>query len=185
MKSLIVAIALAVFSMNASAVLVADAGPVYDQIRGAYTLDNSGSLTEELSIEAILGIDIVYNQLDELDSAGSSWEAVTDGVAGDYALDFSSILTIIDPVYFLVKVGGGDGTETDETHYLFENLESLEWGFINLSWFGSEVQLMNIGVISHVGVVDDGSTSVPEPGVVGLLAIGLLGMVATRRKMKV
>ncbi|MCK4704655.1 MAG: PEP-CTERM sorting domain-containing protein, partial [Gammaproteobacteria bacterium] len=41
--------------------------------------------------------------------------------------------------------------------------------------------LYNIGIISHVGIT--GGTSVPEPGVVGLLAIGLLGgVVAARRK---
>jgi len=179
--NLVITMALAIFSMNASAVLIADAGPNYDTLRGAYTLDNSGSLTEEYWIESILGEDIAYNQLDELISEGSNWEAVTDGVAGDYALDFSGI--VVDPAYFLVKVGGGDGTGTDETHFLFENLESLQWGFINLGWFGDAVQLDNIGIISHVGVT--GGTSVPEPGIVGLLAIGLLGMVAVRRRMKV
>ena len=82
-----------------------------------------------------------------------------------------------EPDYYLIK----NATVTA----LFENLADLSWGVFNtLSIVDIYGDVINMNIpssdftISHV-------TSVPEPGMVGLLAIGLLGMVATRRRMKV
>jgi len=70
---------------------------------------------------------------------------------------------------------------------LFENLEDLTWAVFDI------LDIMDTnGAVIDMNIPTDGftishvtSTSVPEPGMVGLLAIGLLGMVATRRRMKV
>jgi len=177
-KKLVAAFALTVFSASASAIPLATVGS-YDTLLASQTLTNSGSGTEEAWIEGVLGFDIDYTQLDGI-SEGSFWESVDGGVAGDYAFEFGAGL---DPEYFLVKVGSGKGTAVDESHYLFSNSENMHWAFMNLSVFGEGVSLTNIGVISHVGITD--GRTVPEPAVVGLLAMGLLGLVAVRRKARV
>jgi PEP-CTERM motif len=79
-----------------------------------------------------------------------------------------------------VKVGGGKGTGTSDTHFLFGNNDSLQWGYVNLSMFGSAVSLTNIGVISHVG-----TTSVPEPATLTLFGAGLAVAGLLRRRRNV
>ena len=67
-----------------------------------------------------------------------------------------------DPNWYLFDLLGWDGEETLELRNF---------------WIGN-------GAISHVSIFSE-SRSVPEPGMVALLAIGLIGMVATRRRAKV
>ena len=178
----LMALGLAVFSINVAAISINVVGD-YDVLIGSTTLSNSSEINEELWIESVLSdiegspVDILYSQNDGI-SDGSLWQEVTgtDAVAGDYAFDFGASTTV---EYFLIKVGGGSGAGADFTHYLFDNIGSAEqWAFLNLSVFGTEVSLTNINIISHTGTV-------PEPGMVGLLAIGLLGMIVARRRMKV
>ena len=83
-----------------------------------------------------------------------------------------------EPDYYLIK--------NSTVSALFTNLADLNWGVFDVSLIvdiDGNVIDMNIPTsgftISHV------TQSVPEPGMVGLLAIGLLGMVVTRRRMKV
>jgi hypothetical protein len=169
---LIAVMALSSFSINASAYILSEVGS-YDVVKYQATLSNSGN-AEKNWVKSIFGADYDYMQL--TNSNGSNWESVTDGVAGDYAFDIG-----FEPTFYLLKLGGGNGTGTDDTHYLLENKGVLSKAFINLSFFGEGIKLDNISVISHVGAA--GSGDVPEPGVVGLLAIGLLGMIV-RRRMK-
>ena len=176
---LMVVVALSTFSVNALAIPLATVG-TQDTLLASDTLKNSGFKTERDWIQDVLGVSIDYTQLSGSVSDGSNWEAVDSGVAGDYAFKFD---IGFNTAYYLLKVGGGNGTGTEETHYLYNNLDSLQYAFINLSDFGANVKLDNIGVISHGGHTGGGGTNVPEPGIVGLLAIGLLGMVA-RRKLK-
>lgn len=175
---LLAAMALSTFPASVFAVPIATVGSYDTQIASA-TLDNSGEGTEEIWIESVLGTDITYTQLSDIVSEGVNWEAVDGGVLGDYAFDFGSG---IESAYFLVKVGGGSGTGTDDTHFLYENISIMQWGYISLADFG-DVSLTDIAVISHAGIT--GGTSVPEPGMVGLLVIGILGMVITRRKLTI
>ena len=175
----IVAAVLALFSLNASAYLLEDVGPVLDTLIGSTTLASSGEAVEEAWVEGLLGIDIDYAQIDIGGEDGDLWQFVTDdGIDGTVAFDFSPY----NPEYFVVKVGDGSGTGTTDSHFLYDNLESLMYAYINLSDFGEGVNLLNIGVISHAGSVGD--VIVPEPGVIGLLAIGLLGMGVARRRTK-
>ena len=182
------------FSTSAAAVTTAVAGSPDTKIAQATQgveplLPNSGAGNEEAWIESILG-PIDYTQLSELVSDSSNWAPVTDGAAGDYAFDFGAG---VEPTHFLVKTGGGGGTGTDDTHYLYDNqlaIPSLQWAYLNLSDFGAGVSLTNIGVISHVGRTGGGDPpggqppfDVPEPltATLGLMGLGVLGMVTRRR----
>lgn len=170
------ALALAVFSVNVAAIpidTVGDYDEVYDSVnQGTVELPDSSSTHEEAWIESVLGRDIVYSQNDGT-SGGLYWEQVTGvgAVAGDYAF----YLGAGEAGYYLIKIGGGAGAGAEYTHYLFENNDSMQWAFLNLRVFGPDVSLTNIDIISHTGIV-------PEPGIVGLLAIGVLGIVIARRK---
>ena len=176
---LMVAVAIASFSVSASAYVTSQVGEL-DNLLAAETLKNSGEATEEAWIESILGTDIDYTQFGSI-SEGDNWQSVTDGISGDYAFDFG-----IDflPEHYLLKLGSGNGTGVEFSHYLFENLDSLQYAYVNLEMFGEGVRLENIGIVSHIGSsggCEGDCETVPEPGMVGLLAIGLLGMVARRR----
>lgn len=140
-------------------------------------LSNSGSATEEAWIEGVLGAtDVDYTQLSG--SGGSVWYEVTGAgaVAGDYVFDLSAYS---DPDNFLVKTGEG---QLVDSHWLFDNNISKDWVFFNIyTVFGTTTD--NYGVISHIGVTGD--TPVPEPSMLGFLAIGIFGMVIARRRTKV
>jgi hypothetical protein len=160
-------------SAGASALLITDVG-IYDTLRGSTDI-TSGDATEKAWIESVLLTTVTYSKLDETISAGTNWLAVDDGVSGDYAFDFGAVTT---PNYFLVKVGGGAGT--DFSHFLFENNTADRYAFLNLSVFGAGVSLGNVEVISHMATAD--GVNVPEPATLALLGLGLAGLGLSRRR---
>ena len=167
-------------SMNVTAALMSEVGVIDTKI-GQTTLANSSSASEEAWIEGILSMDIDYTQWSDSTSEGESgnWEAVFDGgflQMGEYALD----LGVSDPAYYIVKTGGGSGADADNTHYLFENNDSLNWAYLNVADFGANVKWDNIGIISHIGT--SGGNTVPEPSIIALFATGLIGLGLVRRR---
>lgn len=70
----------------------------------------------------------------------------------------------LDAQYFIVKVGGG------RTHQAYAVLENLTGGSLNL-FFQATGQA---GGLSHYITFGTGTTSVPEPGTLGMLGLGLL-----------
>ena len=86
---------------------------------------------------------------------------------------FAFDLTPASADYFIVK--------NSTRIALFENLADIDWGVFDTALLSSDMNLPDDPYfISHVT-----QFSVPEPGMVGLLAIGLIGMVVTRRRIKV
>ena len=78
-----------------------------------------------------------------------------------------------EPEYFLIK----NATRMA----LFKNLEDVDWGVFDASLLSSEMNIPTSGyTISHVTELNG---SVPEPGVLGLLGIGMIGIVLGRRRM--
>jgi hypothetical protein len=168
---------LVTISLNVSAVPIGTVGS-YDAVKAQDSLGNSSIADEEAWIEGVLGEGVDYTKLGS--SGSGAWEDVVGGAAGDYAFDFGAGA---GPAYYLVKVGGGKGTGTTNTHFLFENAASLQWGFVNTSFFGN-VKIENIGIISHVGITGPG-TSVAAPAPLVVMAIGLMGMLGLGRFRKV
>jgi hypothetical protein len=162
-------------SAGASALLITDVG-IYDTLRGSTNI-TSGDATEKAWIESVLLTTVTYSKLDETISAGTNWSRVTGtgAVVGDYAFDFGAGTT---PNYFLVKVGGGAGT--NNSHFLFENNTADRYAFLNLRVFGAGVLLNNVEVISHMATAD--GVNVPEPATLALLGLGLAGLGLSRRR---
>ncbi len=146
-------------------------------------LANSGDATELAWVTSILGagwfLDAKYDTDD-----GDGWFAVDDaGMESVFAHELETA-----PAYFLIKTGANSGN--DNTHFLFQNFASMDWGVIDLADMGfSEGNLTNIEKISHIAEYngDDGGngTPVPEPMTMLLMGTGLAGLVGIRRKMKI
>lgn len=168
------------YSMNAFALIInTDVGSLDFKIAQT-TLVSSGAAIEEAWIESELGFDVDYMQFEDSASGAANWEAVYDGTSlllGQYAFEFTSNL---DPLYYLIKVGDGSGTNAADSHFLFQNEDSLNWAHIILTDFGPDVSVFNVGIISHVG-----STAVPEPAIIALFATGLIGIGFARRRRQV
>ena len=97
---------------------------------------------------------------------------------------------------FLVKTGENTGVtldDPDNTEYdsfIYVNQDELGYAVIDLNIFtkiqqgsgpnaGSESSI-DIFRVSHLSVIDGGT--IPEPSMLGLLAIGLIGLGVARRR---
>jgi hypothetical protein len=107
-----------------------------------------------------------------------NWYAV-DSQSGTYAFDFLTDT----PDYFYLKIG--NNTDGTYTHFLFQNIDSLNWGVItlNLNLDGANLTIDNFGKLSHLGEV--GGNHAPEPATMILFGTGIVGLVGVyRRKRK-
>ena len=157
-----------------------------------YTLlGNSGDAAELQFFADYLAVDASTLTLDKVTlSTGTNWLEVTGDATGEdlWAFDFSSL----DPALYIIKTGKNTALATDPTNlydtYLYMNEISLGYAVIDLNDFvkvnpqdGTKVSAIDIYRVSHISVTN----AVPEPGLMGLLAIGLLGFVVTSRKKNI
>ncbi len=118
------------------------------------------------------------------------WQAV-DGVSGGWAAYFGGLTcdTTGDipyigdcgtaPDYYVLRLGTGGSPTGTNNYFLFQNLDAMDWAFVNLSDFPG-VSSWNIGRVSHISVGNEGS--VPEPATLVLLGLGALGLGFSRRR---
>lgn len=122
-------------------------------------------------IAAELGLDPATLTYAKIDLGGaSSFEAVTgDPVGTDlWAIQFSDF-GITDPIAFVVKFGNADFD-----HYLYLNVDSLDWGVVDLNDVIAANGNITIGSISHTGTVSGETVEVQEPGSLLLMGCGLV-----------
>lgn len=109
--------------------------------------------------------------------------------AASYMTTFSNTAT--DPANALIDyISGASITCPDCYLAIKDGNQTPSYYFYNLaSWNGTEDIILRDfwpqqGAISHVSIWGKPSTSIPEPGIVLLLGIGLLGLLVTARRQQ-
>ncbi len=187
MRTVVNLVILAVFMVFASTVSAIPAGVVgfEDDLVAWDTLSPSSEANEAQWVADYLGVavaTITYTQLADSVSEGiPNWLEVTGDSEDLWAFDLGSV----NPDLFIVKTGNnvglaGDGSSETFSHYLFDNLASLQYGVINLNDFEAATGNITIDIVSHVGT--SGGTPVPEPGTLLLLGSGLIGLGMLRKR---
>jgi len=148
-----------------------EVGSNLDFLTASTNLGDSGEATELAWVNSVLGGGYTFDAKD--DGLGGEWFDITD-----YAGYWAHALTT-EPAYFLVKTGSIDGNPN--THFLYENLTSLEWAVIDLAGLGI-TDLSNIDKISHIS--EFGGTPVPEPATMLLFGTGLAGLAGSLLRRK-
>lgn len=143
-----------------------DVGELDSLVQWTDSLINSSPLTETEWVNSILNPDTAFT----IKTEDVSYSMVDGG--GAWAFELQS-----DPGYYIIK---------NATFWaFFENKAAMDWAVFNLEGLPSGMNLGGEGqmTISHVSEFG-GTTQVPEPGSIGLIAAGLLGLAATRRFAK-
>lgn len=144
-----------------------------DMLKASATLQNSGDATELAWIHDVL--DSSYT-MTKFEVTANDW-TLADGTTSVYATD----LGLDAGDYFFIKLGNNSGLP--DVHFLFQNMDMLAWAVIDLktsfdNFFNgaADVELRNIGKVSHVGNIGN-TPAVPLPAAAWLFGSALLGFV--------
>jgi len=146
---------------------------IKDTLLAQADLGNAGDGTELAWVKSVLnGLGVDTTNLALGPKTG------TDGGAGWTHTDtgdlFAFELLSNDPGWFLIKTGNIQNGQTNRD-FLFANNDSPDYAVIALLDLGvKDKDILNISKVSHVD--EFGSTPVPEPGTIVLLAAGLFGL---------
>ena len=177
---LIIAAGFGLFSLQAQAIVLTPADCVSPT---CWTTNDNSNLTvaEVSAIVGVAGLTEYYKQ----DVGGGESGAFASSYDTSFGVDPN------DPDWALIEYVAGDAVSCPDCFLLIKdgNQSPAQYIFKIGTWNGTDNLSMTDfwptqGAISHVSIYGK-ETSVPEPAMVGLLAIGLLGMVAARRKLKV
>ena len=158
-------------TINEGGINVGDVDTVHDS---TYIFEPNDD-NELAWIQEVLGND--YYISDAISVKEGDWTQ-TDQNSDAYAYYLGGELD-----YFYIWLATNPKNPPDANAFLFKNEISLEWAVIQLSDLvgytppGGDI---NIGRVSHLREI--GGTPVPEPGMVILLGIGLLGLAFYNRK---
>lgn len=161
--------ALLAFSVSGSAFAYTIAGGTdvggLDTFMAETTGMSSGEATETAWASGIVGTQLTF--------AGKTDPASFQVTVEDAGVIAFQLFTA--PTYFLVKDA--------RKHVLFKNEQSMDWGVFNLlAYFGAN-KLEELE-LSHLTEFNGGTVTVPEPGTLGLLGLGILGLLTVRRKLQ-
>ena len=163
--------------------LVPGAGCGGDLVCEAATSSTSSSVIDAY-IEDMYGVTELY----KADQVNGASPAEAGSFAGDY--DTAFLATPDDPSGAMITFTGPDSIDCPDCYLLVKDgNHNPAWYLFDIgSWDGMEtIELADFwpygGAISHVSIFGD-APSVPEPGVLALLGLGLVVMVASRKKVK-
>ena len=185
------AIALGMFSLQAQALVLDPAVDCTAADLGVtcWTTDVNSNL-DAAAVATLIGYG---DTLTELYKQDVDFTAPDDGESGLFASSYQTTFsnTSTDPANALIEYLSGDFIICGDCFLLIKDGSQTpaQYVFDISNWNGTDdLDMTNFwpgnGAISHVAIYG-GPSTVPEPGMVGLLAIGLLGVVVARRRMKV
>ncbi|SNC76978.1 PEP-CTERM protein-sorting domain-containing protein [Marinobacter sp. es.048] len=134
------------------------------------TLSNSGQGTETTWASMITNTTLTF-----ADKTEDAAFFIAEGAGNESIVAFKLNTS---PSYFLVK----DGNAGDGKHVLFKNELNMDWGVFNLLDYFDESKLNEL-TLSHLTEFEGDSVKVPEPGSLGLFSLGILGLIAARKKL--
>jgi hypothetical protein len=182
MKRVIAATAYALFVLFAPAasaepIDISDVGGK-DLLIGGYDVGNSDQAEQDFLFTYLesMGLgyslsDLSYQKID-VEGPDSFVEVVGEEAGRDFwAIDFTNF-ALSSPVLFLVTFGNAEHDQ-----YLYENVQSLQYGVVDLADFAATRGRITISSISH-------TSAVPEPATLSLLVAGIASLGVASRKRR-